>query len=63
MAAGLPPILSDRVSSAFFLSPGVEINVHRLKFYADVEVPAYQNFTGNQLVAPLAVKATMAYEF
>lgn len=45
------------------LSPGVEVNVHRLKFYADVEVPVFQNFTGNQLAAPLAVKATMAYEF
>ena len=45
------------------LSPGVEVNVHRLRFYADVEVPVYQNFTGNQLAAPLAVKATMAYEF
>lgn len=45
------------------LSPGVEVNVHRLKFYADVEVPVYQNFTGNQLVAPLAVKATVIYEF
>jgi hypothetical protein len=45
------------------LSPGVEVDVHRLKFYADVEVPVYQNFTGNQLAAPLLVKATIAYEF
>jgi hypothetical protein len=45
------------------LSPGVEVSVHRLRFYADVEVPVYQNFTGNQLAAPLAVKATMVYEF
>jgi len=28
-----------------------------------VEVPVYQNFTGNQIAAPLAVKATVAYEF
>ncbi len=45
------------------LSPGVEVDVHRIKFYADVEVPVYQNFTGNQIAAPLLVKATMAYEF
>ena len=45
------------------LSPGIEVDYHKLKFYADVEVPVYQNFTGNQIAAPLAVKATMAYEF
>ena len=45
------------------LSPGIEVDVHKVKFYADVEVPLYQNFTGNQITAPLAVKATVAYEF
>jgi hypothetical protein len=54
------------VASGFqrvLLSPGVEVDIHKLKFYADVEVPVYQNFTGNQIAAPLAVKATVAYEF
>lgn len=54
------------VASGFqrvLLSPGMEVNVHGLKFYGDVEVPVYQKFTGNQLAAPLAVKATVAYEF
>ena len=54
------------VASGFqrvLLSPGIEVDIHKLKFYADVEVPVYQNFTGNQIAAPLAVKATMAYEF
>ena len=46
-----------------FLSPGLDVDVHRLKFYADVEVPVYQNFTGNQLAAPVLIKATIAYEF
>jgi hypothetical protein len=54
------------VASGFqrvLLSPGIEVDVHKVKFYADVEVPVYQNFTGNQIAAPLAVKATLAYEF
>lgn len=54
------------VASGFqrvLLSPGIEVDIHKVKFYADVEVPVYQNFTGNQIAAPLAVKATMAYEF
>jgi len=45
------------------LSPGVEVDVHPLKFYADVEVPVFQNFTGNQIAAPVLIKATIAYEF
>jgi hypothetical protein len=45
------------------LSPGVEVDVHKFKFYADAEIPVYQNFTGNQLAAPVLVKATLAYEF
>ena len=45
------------------VSPGVELDVHSVKFYADVEVPVYQNFTGNQLAAPVLVKASIAYEF
>ena len=45
------------------LSPGLEVDVHGLKFYADVEIPVYQNFTGNQLAAPVLFKATIAYEF
>ena len=45
------------------LSPGLEVDIHPLKFYADVEIPVYQNFTGNQLAAPAMIKATIAYEF
>jgi hypothetical protein len=54
------------VASGFqrvLLAPGIEIDVHKVKFYADVEVPVYQNFTGNQVAAPLLVKATVAYAF
>ena len=42
---------------------GEHVDINKLKFYADVEVPVYQNFTVNQIAAPLAVKATVAYEF
>ena len=45
------------------LSPGIEVDIHQLKFYADAEVPVYQNFVGNQIAAAVAVKATVAYEF
>jgi hypothetical protein len=45
------------------LSPGMEVDVHPLKFYVDAELPVYQNFTGNQVAAPVLIKATIAYEF
>jgi hypothetical protein len=45
------------------LSPGIEVDVHPVKFYADAEVPVYQNFTGNQVAAPVLFKATVAYQF
>lgn len=45
------------------ISPGLEVDVHSLKFYADAEVPVYQNFVGNQIAAPVLIKATIAYEF
>jgi hypothetical protein len=43
--------------------PGLEVDVHPMKFYADAEVPVYQNFVGNQVAAPVLIKATVAYEF
>ena len=45
------------------LSPGIEVDVRKLKFYADAEVPVYQHFTGNQLAASVLIKASVAYEF
>lgn len=44
-------------------SPGFEIDQNAWKFYADVEVPAYQDMNGNQLVAPWAVKTIVSYAF
>jgi len=54
------------VASGFqrvLLSPGLEVDIHKVRFYADAEVPVYQNFTGNQIAAAVLIKATVAYEF
>lgn len=45
------------------LSPGVEFHLHRVRVYADVELPVYEHVTGNQLVAPVLFKVTMSYMF
>jgi hypothetical protein len=45
------------------LSPGIEFHIHPVKIYADVEIPVFQNVTGNQLVAPALFKVSMSYMF
>jgi len=45
------------------LSPGVEFHIHPVKIYADVEIPVYQNFTGNQLAAPVLYKLNVSFMF
>ncbi len=45
------------------LSPGIEFHIHPVKIYADVELPVYQNFTGNQLAAPVLFKLSVSYMF
>ena len=45
------------------LAPGLEVDVHPMKINADVEFPVFQNMTGNQLVAPVLVKASLSYMF
>jgi hypothetical protein len=45
------------------LSPGIEFHIHPVKIYADVEVPVFQNFTGNQVAAPVLFKVSMSYMF
>lgn len=44
-------------------SIGVDVSFNQFMFYADVEVPVVQHFNGNQLTAPYAVKAIVAYSF
>ena len=45
------------------LSPGIEFSLHPVKIYADVEIPVYQNITGNQLIAPALFKVSVSYMF
>ena len=45
------------------LSPGIEFHIHPVKIYADVEIPVFQNFTGNQLVAPVLFKVSLSFMF
>jgi hypothetical protein len=56
----------DGVSSGYerlMLSPGIEFHIHPVKIYADAEIPVFQNFTGNQLAAPVLVKLSLNYMF
>jgi hypothetical protein len=45
------------------LSPGIEINLHPIMVYADVELPVYERFTGEQLAASYLVKMVVSYKF
>jgi len=45
------------------LSPGIEFHIHPVKVYADAEFPVFQNFTGNQLAAPVLFKVSVSYMF
>jgi hypothetical protein len=45
------------------LSPGLEVHLHAVKLFADLEWPVFQNVLGNQLAAPVLVKTTLATEF
>jgi hypothetical protein len=45
------------------LSPGIEFHMHPVKIYADAEFPVYQNFTGNQLAAPVLFKVSLSCMF
>jgi len=44
-------------------APGIEFDREAWKFYADVEVPFYQNMNGHQLVAPAAMKFILSHSF
>jgi hypothetical protein len=45
------------------LSPAVEIDMHPVMFYADVEYPVYINTVGNQLIARSLLKFIVSYHF
>jgi hypothetical protein len=57
---------ANPVASGFqriMLSAGVQVHIHRVDFYADAELPVYQDFTGNQLAAPVLFKVIATYRF
>jgi hypothetical protein len=45
------------------LSPGIEFHIRPVKIYADAEFPVFQNFTGNQLTAPVLLKVNLSWAF
>jgi hypothetical protein len=45
------------------LSPGIEFHIQPVKIYADAEFPVFQNFTGDQLAAPVLFKAGISWMF
>ena len=60
------PNSANPVASGYqrvLLSPGVELHIHPVKFYADIEFPVYENVTGNQLVSPVLFKVSLSSMF
>jgi hypothetical protein len=55
--------VSDSGYQRLFISPGLEIHIHPVIMYADIEVPVLQHFTGNQLAAPVLYKFSLSYMF
>ena len=54
------------VASGFerlLVAPGVELDWHPLRVYADVERPILEHVTGNQLTAPVLVRLSVSYMF
>jgi hypothetical protein len=45
------------------LAAGLEVDLHPVKVYADVERPLYQRFNGNQLAAPLLYRLSVSVMF
>jgi hypothetical protein len=45
------------------VAPGIEVDYKQFSAYVDIEVPVLQSFNGNQLTAPFAIKAFIAYNF
>jgi hypothetical protein len=57
---------ADPVASGFeriLAAPGLEVDVHPFKVYADVELPLYYHFTGDQLVAKTLFRLSVSYMY
>jgi hypothetical protein len=53
----------DTGYSRLLISPGLEYDIDKIKLYADVELPVYENVSGNQLTAPVQFKVQIGYSF
>jgi hypothetical protein len=54
---------ADSGYERILLSPGLEVRFRSVTIYGDVEFPVFQNFTGNQLAAPVLFKVSVSYMF
>jgi hypothetical protein len=57
---------ANPVQSGFeriFAAPGVEVDVYSFSFYVEADVPLYIHTTGNQLTAPVLIKAMVGFKF
>ncbi|HET7755694.1 MAG TPA: hypothetical protein VFK87_00410 [Steroidobacteraceae bacterium] len=58
--------LGDTVNSGYtraFITPGIELDAGRARFYADVSQALYSNAAGNQLVARTLFKVSVSVRF
>lgn len=57
---------SDTENSGYkraFIAPGIEVDIEKLKLYADVELPIYQYVNGHQLAVEKIFKMIVGYKF
>ena len=60
------PGASDPVASGFervLVAPGLEFDLHPVRLDADLGLPVYQRFTGNQLAASALFRVALSYAF
>jgi hypothetical protein len=65
-AGGLNDSPPNGINSGFtrvLVSPGIDVHIHPIEIYADVEVPVFQHFNGSQLAAPYMFKMSVSYMF
>jgi hypothetical protein len=58
--------LADSANTGYqrlMVAPGLEVHIHPVSIYADIEVPLVQHFKGNQLAASILYKLSVSYMF
>ena len=55
--------VSDTGYQRLMISPAIEVHLHPVMIYADIEVPVMQHFTGFQLAASVLYKLSVSYSF